>query len=157
MEYWWSVTGKWTLFIWKWLYLNRLEWESVCWRVWLEGSEIHLVRELLGGQRHFTSTRDLVCNPFKGKRKICRIPPLCLLREEVVMTKHSIVSCGTERFLVVPEVWLDQTFSNLIHLPLKSRLLSYIPSVTTSHLFRYTVPSAFVTSTSPSGHPLGAL
>lgn len=32
-----------------------------------------------------------MCNPFEGKRKICRIPGLCLFKEAVVMAKRRLI------------------------------------------------------------------
>lgn len=80
---------------------------------------------------------------LKGRGRFVWIPSLCFLKEALVMAKHSVVSCDPERFQVVSEGWLVQASSSLIHLPLKTRLLSYIPSVTTSHLLSFRSPFGF--------------
>lgn len=140
--------------MWKLLYLNWLEWESVCWWVWLEGSEVHLVRNLLGDHGQPMT----LCVTLKKKRGgFVEFPVCCSLKEEVVLAEHSIVSSGSERFLVVSEGWLYQTFPPLIHFPLKTRLLSHIPTVTTSHRFCLAVPLASAALPSPSAHPPQAL
>lgn len=141
----------------KLLYLNWLEWESACWWVWLEGSEVHLVRNLLGDHGPATLT---LCVTLKKKRGKFVEFPVCVvhLKRKLYWPNTPIVSSGSERCLVVSEGWLNQTSPPpLIHLPLKTRLLSHIPTVTTSHRFCLAVPLASAASPSPSAHPPQAL
>lgn len=95
--------------MWKLLYLNWLEWESVCWWVWLEGSEVHLVRNLLGDHEPATLT---LCVTLKKKRGKFVEFPVCVVRlkRKLYWPNTPIVSSGSERCLVVSEGWLNQTF-----------------------------------------------